>query len=511
MARTVSMFLLFAFLCFAFSAVLRPRRRLRARTHAALFWIGASVFASGVSLAAETLPPLLERAARFWQTTPERAVVIVRDAETGEEKLAWNADLVHRPASTLKIVTTRTALDLLGPDHRWTTTLYAEPATETDRARYSGDLWLVGAGDPDFSVQDLEALVLLLREAGFSELTGDLILDRSRFSIGARKKSLIRGHHVRPYTIEGDALLLSDQSLRITFTPDELAGVATVDVTPHLPGIDWQATVPLRKGRCIDWRPGLRMRVHTDMSKDTVRIGFRGGFPSDCGVESFEEVFFSADDFWGVLFRSLWEEAGGTWTGTVKRGRLPADRPLEVAASRTSEPLSERIVSLTKDSLNAPAETLFVNLAAAHDSPPPYTFAAAETNLLTHWRDAGLDLTGVDVGRGSGYSPDTRVTGRFMGDFLVAAYARPDRDTWLRSFPVWGVDGTLRHRHIEEMPELDARLKTGTLSGIRSLAGYVRAQNGRVYAVYAAVRGQSDIPGSAAFLENVLLWTATLP
>ena len=119
------------------------------------------------------------------------------------------------PASTMKLLTTYAALEILGPAYQWHTDVYA--ASHPHGGRLDGDLILRGSGDPSLVIERFWVLVHRLRGLGLRQLQGNLVLDKSAFEPNVESGSPIDGNGLRPYNVAPDALLVNFKTLTLEF------------------------------------------------------------------------------------------------------------------------------------------------------------------------------------------------------------------------------------------------------------------------------------------------------
>jgi D-alanyl-D-alanine carboxypeptidase/D-alanyl-D-alanine-endopeptidase (penicillin-binding protein 4) len=186
---------------------------------------------------------------------------------------------------------------------------------------------------------------------------------------------------------------------------------------------------------------------------------------------------------------------------TVAAGSAPANA--KVLATVASPPIADLVEHLLETSDNVLAETLAREVAIARHADPSFTGAAAQ--VLAALAQAGFDTNGAIMVDGSGLSTDDRVPPRLLGALLSAAAAPPQgpRDTeFLRTIltglPVAGGDGTLDDRFGSGPAAAGrgvVRAKTGTLTGVSSLAGVVTDADGRllVFALLSNGRNPADV------------------
>ena len=125
--------------------------------------------------------------------------------------------------------------------------------------------------------------------------------------------------------------------------------------------------------------------------------------------------------------------------------------------------------------------------------------------VVADWMEEnGIDPTLTYIDNGSGLSRETRTTAGAMAKLLAVGWKSPAMSDFMASLPIAGVDGTMARRKVAVRY---GHFKTGFLSDVRSIGGYVLAKDGRRYAVFASVHGGKNMPGGIAFLDNVILWT----
>lgn len=464
--------------------------------------IACSLLAAGAACAGD-LPAALSARAGALGLDPAGIVVGVVDLGDGRRVVDYRTDVPAAPASTAKLVSTLAALEELGAAHRFRTDFAVERLPGADGR--IGKLYIRGGGDPTWVVEEFDLDLMRLRALGVKRIDGDVVLDRSLFEPEDASRNDFDGRGSRPYNSLPDAALVNYRSLSFDIRPDKDAGVARVVGLPALDGVSYPRTLPLSKGACGRWRDKIGYRL--DPAGDGYRVRFTGSFPASCGEKSFNVVSFSADEYFERLFRASWKRLGGVWKGRVVEGAAP--EKARVLYSRTSRPLSDVVRLTNKFSNNLLARHLFLALGSADGREGGVLSKERSRAWLARWSaEHGLDPKGVFIDNGSGLSRETRVTGRFMTDLLVEGWNGPYMSEYLSSLPITGEDGTMRNRAVA--PRY-ARIKTGLISGVRAVGGYVHAENGRRYAVFAVVEGDRNIGNGIPFLNSVIDWVDKLP
>jgi D-alanyl-D-alanine carboxypeptidase/D-alanyl-D-alanine-endopeptidase (penicillin-binding protein 4) len=414
----------------------------------------------------------------------DAAAVIVRPLDGGA--LAWGANEKKpmNPASTMKLVTTYSALHLLGPAFTFRTEVLSEAPLIGEALR--GDLYVRGGGDPKLVIEDLWLLVSRLQAFGVREIRGDLVLDKSFFEVIRHDPGEFDGEEGRAYNVGPDALLVNFKSIAVTFVPDPLAKVARVVVVPEVAGLEAPRTVPLIDGGCGDWRGRLQVDV-----SDPMNLRVRGVYSAACGERAIYLGALEHTNYFAAVFRALWERQGGTWAGRVREGRVPATARLLVA--QESPPLTSLIRDINKFSNNVMTQQLFLTMGATGGEPGnPARGGAAIRNLLAA---RGIEVPGLVLENGSGLSRNERISVTTLADVLTDAWKSPWMSELMSSLPISGVDGTMKARNVTPGA---AHLKTGLLGDTRAVAGYVLAASGRRYVLVAIINHPAASRGTGA-------------
>ena len=384
------------------------------------------------------------------------------------------------PASTMKLVTTFAALELLGADYRWKTEAYADgPLTG---ATLDGNLVLKGYGDPKITIEQFQVLIAALRATGLTTIRGDLVLDRSYFAPAPHDPAAFDAEPLKPYNVGPDALLVNFKSVRFVFAPNATSNTVDVRAEPPLASVTLHGAPQLTTGECADWRSGLGATFVN--CGDAAVANFDGRYPAACGEREWYVALLDHPHYVLAMFTRYWKDAGGSFAGGVRDGRAPpAAKPI---ATLQSPPLYDAVRDINKLSNNVMARQLFLTLATSAYPPPATTKKAAETvrRWLTRQK---LRFPELVLDNGSGLSRRERIAARSLAQLLLVADASRLRTDFVSSLAVAATDGTVRKRFADEDVADWALLKTGSLDGVRALAGYVYGADGRRYVVVCLV------------------------
>ncbi len=424
------------------------------------------------AIANDALPASVKNVLNVRKVPADSLSVYIADLESGEVLLDWNADVPRNPASTMKLLTTLVALDLLGPAYRWKTDVYA--LGEIKDGILDGDLLLKGYGDPFLVTERVWELVRQLRLEGIDEIAGDLLIDDSWFDVGDYDPGAFDGAPLRAYNVAPNALLMNFKVVRYWFKPDGARVAVTVD--PALDNLRVDNRLTVKNSYCGGYQRGIAVTMND--ANDTVT--FAGRFPSGCERYAMSRTVLSHNEFAYGLFKLMWRDSGGTFDGGWKN--VVVDEEAEPLMSFRSRPLQEMISLVNKHSNNVMARQVLYTLAAEVNGAPGTEDSGRE--VVAQWlTDKGLEPCALALENGAGLSREARICASAMGEMLRFAWAQPYMPEFLSSMSLSGLDGTLRRRFKGSSLVGTAHLKTGTLDHVAAIAGYLQSRSGRRFAV----------------------------
>jgi D-alanyl-D-alanine carboxypeptidase/D-alanyl-D-alanine-endopeptidase (penicillin-binding protein 4) len=439
------------------------------------------LFASVADAAA--LPREVRQALKQADIPLSAVAVEVREVGARKPLISLNAERAMNPASTMKLLTTYAALDLLGPAYTWKTEAWIDG--ELKDGALQGDLVLKGYGDPKFTIEQFWLWLSELRARGLREIRGDLVLDRSYFELPPHDPAAFDSDPVRAYNVGPDALLLNFNTLRLRYLPD--GDKLNVIVEPPLEGIrlDNRLT-PQPASGCDGWDDGVIVQPGGDS------VVLQGGYPGECGEREHNLSVMPHSRYVEAVFRSLWKELGGTLRGKQREGIASANARL--FATHRSEPLSSVIRDINKFSNNVMARQLFLTLGANGNAS-----IARSTQAVSEWlQKQRLDFPELVLENGAGLSRKERISAAHMMQLLQHAAAHPYSAELESSLPILGIDGSVKKRLKESSATGHAHLKTGTLEVVKTIAGYMRSQAGREWVVVFFINHPNAKRGQAA-------------
>ncbi len=422
--------------------------------------------------------------------------VQVVDLGSGKSMLTYNADVARNPASTMKLLTTLAALDLLGPGYHWYTDVYA--LGEVEDGRLAGDLLIKGHGDPFLVTERVWQMLRRLRQSGIREIAGDLLLDDSHFDVAEYDPAQFDRQPLRAYNVAPSALLMNFKVVRYRFEPDPAGNAVRVTLDPPLPNLRVENRLTLANARCGGYQRGVSITPNDRL--DTMIL--EGRFPSRCRAYAMDRTALDHRAFAFGLIAALWAESGGVIEGGWRAANVPEG--VEPLLSFRSLSLAEVIARVNKHSNNVMARQLLYTLAA-ETSGPPGTEARGRA-VIADWLARKIPaVESVHLDNGAGLSRDVRITARDFSRILLFAWRQAYMPEFAASLAVSGHDGTLRQRFDDANLKGQAHLKTGSLDHVAAIAGYMQSRSGRRFAVVALQNFENVHRGPGNEVQTALL------
>ncbi len=401
----------------------------------------------------------------------------VVDLETGEEVFAHGADDALNPASTMKVVTSATALKVLGPSYRFTTDIYTDG--ELDAAgTLKGNLYIEGHGDPTMVVEKLWKLVGDLKLEGIERIDGHVVFDEDFHAGGYQLPGWNKPEDIKrgpSYFATLSALSLNFNTAAIVVGPGaEVGKAARVRLeTPVVGGVKLVNEV---KTVAETGRRGVMLE--RDVADDgTTTFTAKGTVPLRSGHDKYYRTVADPTAQYMGAVQELMKQHGIGVTGRFKRGDTPddADRLMQLR----SPSLATILMDMNKLSNNFIAEQVLRTLGAEVEGE-----GSAEQGLVVvarYLEELGIDASELSLVNGSGLSRSATLQPSALTAVLFDMARDPQvGQEFASSLAIAGYDGTLWSRLRDEPGRL--RGKTGTIDGVHCLAGYVEDGKGRRYA-----------------------------
>jgi len=459
----------------------------------------ASVVILLAGVAQAQLPAPLQRVLDGHRISPADVSVLVQDIHADTPVLSHMPDTPRNPASTIKLLTTWVALDVLGPTYTWPTEVYF--LGRYDGAVLDGDLGIKGYGDPYLVTEEFWKLLRALRRTGLREVRGDLIVDDSYFAPLLEDPGAFDGQPYRTYNVTPNALLLNFKAVRFQFLPNPARDGVSISADPAPSNLEIINRLSLIDGPCRGYQAGVSFNV-IDV-RSAREVVFEGRFPRACAPYGFTRTVLEHDSYLYGVYRQLWDELGGSHRGGMRHASIGDDAEAPALTWR-SKPLAEVIRSVNKFSNNVMTRQLLYTLAAQRAGAPAEPQAGIDA--IASYLDArGLDASELVLANGAGLARETRITARLLASTLLLAGRSHLAPEYLASLSLGGLDGTTRGRFDGHPVVGRMHVKTGRLNEVSALAGYVHARNGVDYVTVVMLNSADAHRGHGEELQEALV------
>ncbi|MFG1603237.1 D-alanyl-D-alanine carboxypeptidase/D-alanyl-D-alanine-endopeptidase [Actinoplanes sp. NPDC049265] len=397
--------------------------------------------------------------------------VDVRDATTGAAlyERAVNDRLI--PGSNQKVLTSIAALEVLGPDHRF----------RTDVLTRGGNLYLRGGGDPTVLAADLDALAAAVARSGVRVVGGDLVADDSWFDDVPLGSDWAWDDEPYSYAAPVSALSLAPDTdydagaVIVESRPGRRAGAPAV--VTMVPPNHYVRVV----NRAVTGAAGSAATLTAVRRHGTNTVVVTGSVPA--GTAEPGQDYLSVEDpavYAASVFRDALARHGVRVRGRTVTGVTPGGA--RTVATDRSMTLRQMLVPFLKLSNNMHAEVLVKTMGRLRSGQGswPAGLAVADGAVAA----LGVRTDVIRSAEGSGLSRRDWLTTRQLSTALLAARSRPWFPDWYAALPIAGqpdrlVGGTLRSRMTGTPAAGNVHAKTGTLTGVNALSGYVTDAGGR--------------------------------
>jgi D-alanyl-D-alanine carboxypeptidase/D-alanyl-D-alanine-endopeptidase (penicillin-binding protein 4) len=430
----------------------------------------------------------------------------VRSLRTGEPVFDYNARRAVSPASTMKLLTTATALVVLGDTFRYPTTLEHDGFVRRDTLH--GNLYVRGTGDPalgsnrfrGFPVYPdlLRTWTAAVQQAGIRVVTGAVIGDGSAFEENATPGTWTWDDLGNYYGAGASGLNVNENSYRVLFRPaaKRFDPAAVLRTEPELPGAQF-----VNRVRTDQAGTGDQVTIYAGPFDDRI---FLDGYVPAGRTEFAVRGSIPDPPYWTAqaLDRQL-RAAGIALTGTpTTTYRLETPVRTDSLRARTTvlhTQLSPTLRELAREcnfqSINLYAEAFLKTVGTRLNFGK--TTRAGVDALKQVWRTRGVNRANLRVLDGSGLSPQSKLTAEAMTAVLAAMSKEPTFAAFQLTIPVLGVSGTVKNLGKGTKAAGNVRAKSGSIGGVRAYAGYFTSASGEPMAFAFFLNDYDSDYGSA--------------
>ena len=406
--------------------------------------------------------------------------ISVRDASDGKVIYMHNGDSRFRPASSMKLVTSAVALQLLGENYRFSTEIYTDSLQIG--STLIGNVYVRGKGDPTLREEDIKELVHALKKKGIKKVKGDLIADDTWYDNNRLSIDM-------PWTDEQEYYGAQISGLTVSPNTDYDAGSLLMQVKPGK-NTGEPASITL-----IPETDYVRIKNKTTVgevdSKNTIKvtrehgrnsITISGNIPTDSEITSKWISVWNPTHYTLHLFRKSFEEQGIKITGKYKSGTVPA-KSRRLAIDYSPE-LGSILVPYMKFSNDTISEIFVKEIGRVKGKKGTWDQGISLINK--ELSNLGIEKDHILIRDGSGLSHVNLVSANALTNLLYNVQFKSWYDVYKKALPVAGmsdrnIGGTLRNRMKGTSAQGKVIAKTGTLTTVSSLTGYVQGKHGNIY------------------------------
>jgi serine-type D-Ala-D-Ala carboxypeptidase/endopeptidase (penicillin-binding protein 4) len=397
----------------------------------------------------------------------------VVDLNTGETLYERNATRTFIPASNMKLFSDAAALLVLGPDYRFVSQLSTD-ASSLDKGILNGSLYLHLSGDPSFTQAHLDTLLTELQSLGVTQIKGNVVLVSNHSAVSAYAPGLSLKDLTYSYGAPVAPVMIDENRLTVTVNPAYRAGEpALIELSNNNAGIILNNQVKTAEkiaGCGIDYK----MEGENQLTvRGCVAVG---QWATQQRIAVRNPLQYAQE-----LIKNRLAQLHITLNGQVVLGHAPSTTLL--LASHASKPINQIMADTLKPSDNLYADSLYLH-AATKLNGAPLNWAQAQPVIKNYLQQqTGIKLDTAVLTDGSGLSRQDLLTPqqtisllRFLHDRFPLSYE------YISALPIAGQDGTLQRRLRKPTQQGLIRAKTGTMTGIMSLSGYLYTANAHTLA-----------------------------
>jgi len=417
-----------------------------------------------------------------------RLGVVVKSLTTDELIFQYNPDKLFVPASNVKVLTSVTALSILKPDYRFKTVFYS--GGDVTQGVIHGGLYIKGYGDPTLSTQHLETIAEEFKSLGVKEIKGGITVDDSYFDnirYGKGWKEKWKGDVFSPPI---SALSLNYNTFYIKVYPSKPGRIPIVALEPKGTNVNVI-------NKAITTNKGGRLTAVWLEGGKTIKLD--GSISRRTPSYTLEITTRNPTLYAGSAFKRILDDAGIRVEGYVTVGVVPDWAG--VLYTHFSDPLYLIIAEFNKNSVNIIGENIVKTLGATIIGEPG-TWEKGTQVVSNFLHEIGIKDS-FEIFDGSGLSLLNRVSPNAITDVLEYAYNNQVISLkFLNSLSIGGVDGTLKKRFRRSEVEGRVMAKTGHLSNVNALSGYLFTKSGDVLVFSILANG---LGSKATSFQNSLL------
>jgi serine-type D-Ala-D-Ala carboxypeptidase/endopeptidase (penicillin-binding protein 4) len=475
---------------------------------AALFLTQALCNANTNSIAENTLPDSVAKLLASKNISADNLSVSIEEVSSANKHksiLAFNEHKSRNPASTIKILTTIIALDLLGKNYHWKTNVYNKPSNANIGAKniLNGDLYIELQGDPKLIPETIQPMLQKWKDSGITNINLDSIILNKQILSNNPDDASDEDNEVKSYAVDPHAATFAFKTLSITAYNKDL------ELSPTIYGLKFNNYINYTANICAAGKAWAN-NIVPKFNPDDISLSLNGAYSSNCSAKNLN-IPVNMDDG-EFLVRGIlgeWQKMGG------KVDKMPnisyANSINKVAFKAIGEiqslPLQDIIKDINKFSNNLMARLTFLRLGITKQSNNLNAELSRKV-AFEYLSKNNIDSTGIIMPNGSGLSTNGRISTYKLNQLLLTAKNKIIFNEFMQSLPIVGVDGTMKSRLKDISGQ--AFIKTGTLNSTKAIAGYVVKKDSGLIAITAIIN-DAKASQSTEILDALIKWTAQQP
>lgn len=417
--------------------------------------------------------------------------LIVKDVQDGKTVCSYDTDRLQSPASVLKTVATATALEILGEDYRYPTTLEYDGTLENGTLK--GNLYIKGSGDPSLGSsyfapdqnKFLSAWIAALQKAGIRRITGSIISDESIFDTEGASVKWLREDMGNYYAPGSYGLSVFDNMYKLSLQTGAVGSRPVLKGTePNIPFIRFKnylktASVSSDSAYIIGAPLDDVRYLYGVLPANRETYVLKGDIP--------DPALYLAHYLTDRLRQKGIQVDGAPSCYRIEAEENRWNKKERKEIVTTYSPTLREIASVCNHvSHNLYADALLKTIGLQYKprkNEVISSFGRGVQVVKEYWEKKGLDVFSLRMNDGSGLAPVDKVSAGFMGELLAyMATESAVSEAFIASLPQAGIEGSVRNFLKGSKLQGKARLKSGGITGVRSYAGYI-TEDGKTYAV----------------------------
>jgi D-alanyl-D-alanine carboxypeptidase/D-alanyl-D-alanine-endopeptidase (penicillin-binding protein 4) len=423
--------------------------------------------------------------------------ISVDDLKSSKKIYSYRSEKLTVPASTMKVITTATALEMLGPDFRYKTKLAIQG--EVENGVLNGNIIIIGSGDPTLGSSRmgnenfLNEWVGAVRNAGINKISGKILTDESCFD-DEGVNTAWTWEDIGNYFAPGIyGIAYKDNTLKVKFNTSEPGRIATIT-----------GTDPVIKELQIH-NYLISSEINFDSAwffgapKQNIRY-VRGAIPMH---KTNYVVKADIPDPGALLMNDFTERLQKSGI-IIQNMEIKLSRNPQIIHTHQSPTLSELITESNRHSNNFYTEQIFKSLSMNNCKPANNNLSVAV--IRNFWKSKGLDISQLYQKDGSGLSPQNVVSADFLNSLMIWMYKNSKyKNEFINSLSVSGKTGTLSGMFIHTPLEGKVYGKSGTISKVRCYTGYIITEKKEFAFTVMVNQFQGKSKEIAGIIEKFLL------